>query len=226
MKKQIKKTVTSLFILGGLLVTGCNKTDDYIGNANPMGETVLLEELITVPLFIEDENGAAPASPETMLFETRMHNPITDTEGKQISFEDFDTVKGSVELEEMEGGTKINMNLTGLIPNGMYTIWNVTFQAPGFDPSVEGMNLIGLGAMGKTDGSENSFRASESGTGQISAFNPKGSLSMLGKISEHPMTEEAEWHLVGAYHIDDKSYGPDLGPDGTVVEQFAFIFKN
>ena len=28
-----------------------------------------------------------------------------------------------------------------------------------------------------------------------------------------------------AYHIDSQTYGPDLGPDGTVVEQFGFIFR-
>jgi hypothetical protein len=31
--------------------------------------------------------------------------------------------------------------------------------------------------------------------------------------------------VVGAYHIDGQSHGPSLGPDGTEVEQFGFIFK-
>jgi hypothetical protein len=31
--------------------------------------------------------------------------------------------------------------------------------------------------------------------------------------------------VVGAYHIDGQSHGASLGPDGTAVEQFGFIFK-
>lgn len=38
--------------------------------------------------------------------------------------------------------------------------------------------------------------------------------------------EEFEWHLVGLYHIDSKTYGPVRGPEGTHAEQFAFIFKD
>ena len=40
------------------------------------------------------------------------------------------------------------------------------------------------------------------------------------------LTDNFEWHLVGAYHIDGRVYGPDLGPDGTVAEQFGFIHRN
>jgi len=32
-------------------------------------------------------------------------------------------------------------------------------------------------------------------------------------------------HVVGAYHIDGQSHGASIGPDGTAVEQFGFIFK-
>ncbi len=221
MKNVINRVLVSTCCLLALAMMSCEKNDQDI-----IAKTIIEDDLITVPLFIEDENGEVPIGDTTMLFETRTHNPVVDRDGKQLSLAEFSTVKGTVLIEQMEGGTKVSLNLTGLIPNALYTIWNATFTTPGFDPTAEGMNLIGLGVVGKSDGSENYFRASANGTGHISAFTPGGPLSMVGEISEHPFSQEVEWHLVGAYHLDDQSHGPDLGPDGTVVEQFAFVFKN
>jgi hypothetical protein len=150
---------------------------------------------------------------------------VVDGDGKQLTFGEFSTVRGTLTVEGREGGTRVALDLTGLIPNALYTIWNVTFHEPGYDPSIEENNIRGVGVIGKSDGSASYFRASPTGTGKISAFTPQGALSMFGEIAAHPFEDEVEWHIVGAYHMDDKTHGPDLGPDGTVVEQFAFIFK-
>jgi len=66
--------------------------------------------------------------------------------------------------------------------------------------------------------------ASADGKGKITAITPASDLSMAGTIGGCVLTDEYEWHVAGAYHLDDKSHGPDLGPDGTAVEQFGFIF--
>jgi hypothetical protein len=174
---------------------------------------------------VEDENGQLPTEENAKLFEIRKKNPVVDTYGKQLTFAEFSTVRGTITVEGREGGTYVSLDLTGLIPNGLYTIWNVTFNEPGFDPSKEENNIRGVGVIGKGDGSESYFKASPSGTGHISAFTPQGPLSMVGEIAAHPFADEIEWHVVGAYHMDDQSHGPDLGPDGTVVEQFAFTFN-
>ena len=60
----------------------------------------------------------------------------------------------------------------------------------------------------------------------LSSVSPGQQLSMFGEIGHCGLTDEFEWHVVGTYHIDGKTYGPDLGPDGTVAEQFGFIFRN
>ena len=97
------------------------------------------------------------------------------------------------------------------------------FQAPGFDPTFA--NLIGLGAIGSQSGTQNAFRASASGEGDVSAITPPGSLSMFGAIGACALTDQFEWHVVGAYHIDGQTYGASPGPEGTAVEQFGFVFK-
>lgn len=220
MKTLIKNLTKSILPILVIAIAGCDDNDENLPT-----QRIVTDEIITVPLFVVDGNGNAPTGPETMLFEIRELNPVVDTEGKQLSFEEFSTVRGTAIIEGIEGGTRVSLNLTGLVPNGLYTLWNVTFKEPGFDPSLEDMNLIGLGVVGKNDGSESYFRASPTGTGQITAFTPEGPLSMMGGIAAHPFSQEVEWHLVGSYHMDDQTHGPDLGPDGTVVEQFAFIFK-
>ena len=85
--------------------------------------------------------------------------------------------------------------------------------------------MIGIGALGLPAGTQNVFRASAAGDGSISATTSAGPLSMQGSIGACALTDEFEWHVVGAYHIDNASHGASLGPDGTAVEQFGFIFK-
>ncbi len=85
-------------------------------------------------------------------------------------------------------------------------------------------NITGIGAAGKGDGSDNTFVAGPDGTAEITTISPGGALSMFGEIGNCGLTDQFEWHVVAAYHIDGKTYGADLGPDGTVVEQFGFIF--
>ena len=117
----------------------------------------------------------------------------------------------------------MTLHLSRLIPRGVYTIWNVVFKEPGFEPTFA--NLIGLGALGVPSGTQNVFRASASGEGAVSAITEAGALSMKGSIGACAPNDEFEWHVVGAYHLDGQSHGASLGPDGTAVEQFGFIFK-
>lgn len=218
-KKMTINAITSLVLFVALASCKEECYDD------PVFPKIVTDEIINVPLFVEDENGQLPANDDAKLFEIRKKNPVVDREGKQLTFGEFSTVRGTLTVEGRENGTRVSLDLTGLIPNALYTVWNVTFHEPGFDPSKEENNIRGVGVIGKGDGSESYFRASPSGTGTISAFTPKGLLSMFGDIAAHPFEDEVEWHIVGAYHMDDLSHGPDLGPDGTVVEQFAFVFK-
>jgi hypothetical protein len=182
--------------------------------------------VIHVPFFISDSATAhhfPPFAPSTLLYEARAGNPILAPDGHQVTYGDFTAVTGRATAQCLTQGTHVVLKLQGLIPRGVYTIWSLTFRAPGFDPSFA--NLIGLGALGDADGSENSFRASESGEGALSALVNAGPLSVFGAIGACGL-DEFEWHVVGAYHIDGQTHGATPGPDGTQVEQFAFIVKH
>ena len=88
--------------------------------------------------------------------------------------------------------------MTGLVPNGLYTIWNVTFDEGGMNPELEMLNINGIGCIGATDGSQNYFIASSTGTGHnLSPYtSAPQNLSMIGDINECPLTDETEFHVL------------------------------
>lgn len=223
LSKSVKKIMIYGLLATILLATvSCNKDDDQVIEP-PNTEN---NEVITVPFFVQNENGEMPSSNTDLVYEFRLNNPVLDREGNHMTWADFSTVNGTASVTCLEGGFEVSMELTGLVPNGVYTFWNVTFHDEGMDTNAEMLNIRGIGCIGANDGSENYFIASGDGTGYIRAFTQTpAELSMIGDILSCPITDEVEFHIVGAYHLDSKTWGANLGPEGTVVEQFGFIFN-
>ncbi len=180
-------------------------------------------QVMPIDSLLLDVNGDAPSDVNAPLYEARERNPVIAPDGGPVTLKEFNAVTGTAAVSCVETGTKVDLHLRGLIPNGVYTIANVTFQSPGSGPMLQ--NMIGLGTLGTPDGAESTFQASACGEGGISAITPVGSLSMLGSMGQCALIDAVEWQVMGVYHIDGKTYGPSLGPDGTHVEQFAFVFK-
>ncbi len=230
MKKMNFKTIKMSKAIIGLtfsllFISACNNDDE--SSPTNQGPSEFSDEVVIVPFFIENELGETPTEPTEVIYESRLKEPVMDMDGTHMRLFDFSLVNGSIEVTCEDNGVSMDVELRGLVPNGVYTFWHVTFKEGGLDPSKEMLNIRGIGAVGKGDGSGNFFIASPTGTATFSAFSPTGRvLSMIGDIEACPLTDEEEWHIVGSYHMDSKSYGPVLGPDGTVVEQFAFVFKN
>jgi len=222
MKTNILKSAL-LLVVTALLMTSCTKNDnDFIGPKTTN------DAVITVPFFTIDENGQMPSADDQLIYEIRKQNPIITPAGKHLNWGEFSTVKGISDVQCEENGVRVKLDLTGLIPKGVYTVWNVVFDAPGMDPTQEMIGVDGLGAAGIGDGSDNVFTASSDGKASIEILSPGGTLSMLSNtdLGTCPLTDNFEWHVVGAYHLDGQTHGPSLGPDGTAIEQFGFIFKN
>lgn len=221
MKNLAVKFLGLLMIALTIGSVGC-KDDDFV----QPNEKLTSNEMIAIPFFVVDENGSVPSNPTSPLFDVRKQNPVIAPDGHQVTWAEYSDIRGTMTSECTASGNKVSLDVEGLIPNGIYTIWNVTVKAPGFDPSMEGFNVTGIGAAGKGDGSDNRIQASANGEISITLTSPGGPMSMFGNIGACPMTDEYEWHLVGAYHIDGQTYGGDLGPDGTVCVQFAFIYNS
>jgi hypothetical protein len=107
----------------------------------------------------------------------------------------------------VQKGTHVVIQLSGLIPNGVYTIWVGVFQAPGLTPDYS--NIIALGALGQPDGSQNAFVASAHGEAVISAFQPSGPLSAFDdRDSTGCLLDEFEVLFFVGLHLDGQTHGP------------------
>src|SRR5262249_7496779 len=152
------KLYGAIVMVGSLAATGCTPAPaaptapDGASMRQPLlaalrgAAPIRNGDVVHVPFFIQDANSQPPTSPGTPLFEARQHNPILAPDGHQVTLAEFNAVSGYVSVQCLNGGTHVTVHLANLIPKGVYTIWNLVFKAPGFDPSFA--NLIGLGAIG------------------------------------------------------------------------------
>lgn len=215
-----------------LVLSGCDLFFPD-GSDKPDRPSAFSDDLVNLPFFVRAENGD-PIDPETTDPSTPLitdlgRAPVVAPDGHQVTWGEWSDVEGSVSVECLKRGTRVTLDLSGLIPHGVYTIWNVTFEPPGFTGEFEApafpANVIGVGPVGPKDGSRSAFLASASGEGSLSVVTSPGELGTLGEIGACALTDEFEWHVVGLYHSDGKTHGPVRGPEGTHAEQFAFIFK-
>ena len=184
----------------------------------------------------DSDPGSPQPSPPDLLVERAMGNPVDngtiadELDGtRQLRWGSFRAINGRATLACVDGGTHVNLQLSGLVPGALYTIWVVVFAAPGFVDTRElggpfGLraldHMIGVGSLGAPDGSQNTFRARGS-TGRLDVVHPAGPLSVFGSVGDC-LFDAYEVRLVGIFHLDDRSHGPEPGPVGTVVNQLAF----
>lgn len=209
------------------------------------------DDLVTIPFFVVDEDGNIPVPGETKdrtgLYDMRTWAakqelvPVRAPDGSHVEWGEYSRPTGSASVKCVNKGTHVSVQYDGLIPKGLYTVWNVVFHTPGFQGTLESIqkNLVGVSALGAPEGGQNVFRASASGQGHVAATTPArspvyavqadpktGEPIPPGTIGNCTLTDEFEWHVVAAYHLDGKTYGPLPGPAGTEVEQVGFIFRN
>lgn len=196
------------------------------------------DNAMPVHLFVRDHKDDEPSPvPDSgdKIVERRQGHPIDDGtelghDGRWLTWGEFSDVEGSISVDCRGSGTDVSFKTSGLIPNVLYTAWVVVFEDPGFDKTTRDFatafeNLVGVGSLGKNDGSENVFRADSEGEAMVSANHPKGDLSVFGEVG-NCLLDEFEVHFVGAGHLDDQTWGPIPEPEGrgSLAEQFSFMW--
>src|SRR6266571_1464396 len=87
--------------------------------------------------FVVDRGGAplTPASdPGTKLYNARYcdeHPPILAPDGHQLTLGEWLTAKGRASVKCINKGTQVVIEMSGLIPNGVYSIWYVSLDKDG-----------------------------------------------------------------------------------------------
>ncbi|NBC16027.1 MAG: hypothetical protein GVY18_01785 [Bacteroidetes bacterium] len=222
--------LAAMLLLAGCDTLGSDDGDDGGGIADLPQATS--DELVPLPFFVRAESGnkvdPETTSPGTPLISDLGREPVIAPDGHQVTWGEWSGVDGSITVTCVEEGTRIELDLSGLIPHGVYTIWNVTFAPPGFTGDFEAPGLPAhvqaFGPAGPSNGHRSMFLASADGEGSFAVTTPPGDLGTTGSIQACAL-EEFEWHVVGLYHFDGRTYGPERGPAGTHAEQFAFVFK-
>jgi hypothetical protein len=211
---KIWQAISGALAVVGLLASGVLQTPVAAEEASTPVVTTLLE--------VVDANGNTPTSPSSLLFEG--HTParapvlappynVDPSQRQQLTLDDFDNVGGSGHIERVAGGTRLTLDMTGLIPNGVYTVWSDFYKAPGLTPDFA--NSIALGAFGATDGSQNVFTADADGTAHFEGIQPAGPMSIVGEAPAYVLDSPvSEYYAFLAYHINGQTYGPEPAPVG------------
>jgi hypothetical protein len=170
---------------------------------------------VLVPEFIVAADGTLD-SPDDLLFDVDPYDPaqpdllsqVLKPNGQPLTFGEFSQARGMASVKFTPMGSHVVIKASGLIPHGVYTVWLMTFAAPGFTPNYE--NLTSELPLGPSDGSRNSFTASAAGEAVLSTFHASR------------LFDEFEFHFAVVYHPDGKTYGPTPGP-ADALNQYSYI---
>jgi hypothetical protein len=162
-----------------------------------------------------DINGNPATSPDTAMGNAMCLPgavvPILTPTGQPVTMAQWLGVTGTATAKCVQGGTHVTLHLSGLIPNGVYTVWLFAGDA--------------VGSLGKNDGSENVLKVSTSGQADLSVFQPAGPLSVTGSVTD--CLNSGPFTLLVAYHLDGRTYGPTPsgGNDCRIGIGFGFNFN-
>jgi hypothetical protein len=178
---------------------------------------------------IQNENGVVPTGNETIYTPFAVSDPdsgppsaIMAPDGHHVTLNEWAAAEGTVTVSCDGSTTMYVFELTGLIPNGVYTLWNGIFkhhQEPNQNLSFA-TSFEGLGAL--KDGASNTFTASAQGEASLELSVDPGSLSMFGSQPPCAITAAEGFVLVVDYHIDQNTYGITPGPDHLEVAHLLF----
>ena len=145
----------------------------------------------------------APATPVAHNFlDTTDTGPYPKGKPLGITLGEWFAAKGEGRYACEDGQGEIDLRFTGLVPNGVYTLWHDFFVWPPTDPFIGTYDL----PFGARDGSENVFTANADGKARIDmSFAPCLQLS-----GEHLLAD-----LAIAWHSDSKTHGPLPGEFST-----------
>jgi hypothetical protein len=165
----------------------------------------------------------ANTPPDTVLFNRTFRgqpnpqfcDPVLNPDNSQMTLAQYIAVTGKSAVKCIKKGTHSVFDFKGLRPNGVYTIWIVLPDSMPGPP-------IGVGGLGRTFASENSFVADGNGEGQISRTTPEEDLSIFGHVGQCMPDAPFLFELV--YHSDGLTHGGDPGSPNTWVTNARFLF--
>jgi PEP-CTERM motif-containing protein len=192
-----------------------------------------------VPFFghVVNSAGMPATDPSTPLFRagTNPLVPLTRSNGAPITLDDFNNATGQIQLAAKPGGgTDVTVEVQGLFPGELYTVWAATHQAPGFPQGPR----VSFGAVSELgDGSDISMVADANGKISLDLVQRQGPMTVQGSASDYaarsPFIDAggnkvpfANYVVAVAYHFNNPPAAPFLnpGPIGTWAAQSVGVF--
>src|SRR5688572_2983078 len=114
-------------LAGFFVVAGCEKSsdcDDPSTNVSPDARPIQKNNL-NLPFFVEGANQEWWNNLQLtdVLYEERQHNPILAPDGHHVTWAEFNRPVGTAKINCTGQGTRINLRIEGLIPNGVYSLF-------------------------------------------------------------------------------------------------------
>lgn len=127
-------------------------------------------------------------------------------------------VRGAVTARCTAAGTTLDFDLTGLVPDGTYSVWMFLFEET--REAVSAADAVAAGALGPGAGRGHEFRADKVGRAMLSLRQPAGPLSAFGRV-RGCLLDERQWRVVGAYHPRRVTAGTSRPAEGEAIEHFG-----
>ena len=168
---------------------------------------------------VRTEDGSVPSNADDLLYAVNVFTnfdrvPILAPDGHHIKRSEWDDAQGIMRVY-CDGDTSyFEFEFSGLIPNGVYTLW----IGPGTST-----NILGTGALGSNDGTDNVLDVDDNGNSEISMSMSSGTLSVFGILTSCVLTNGTNITIVLDYHIDNQTYGSFPGPDNQDVAHMLFV---
>jgi hypothetical protein len=198
------------------------------------GDARVLENsqpIIVAPFYV-DQTGQpiGAATPDGMTIDKVAGSaqvPVMTPDGHAETWGEFRAASGNATLTCEANGTRVQLQLDHLIPNGVYTGQLIFFQAPGFKS--QGFAAIsGVAPVGASDGSQAKLIADAAGKATLDALVPAGQVTVAipGKTQAVPscLLDSYEVHVVAAYHLDGQTCGATPCAPDKQAEQIGWMF--
>ncbi len=188
--------MNSAFGTGGTAATGKFQLIDATGTPIFLG--LNLNRL----LFTQDFANPNPTPPL----------PILAPDGHQVTVKEWARGSGEVDINCIGEGTKYKMRFEGLIPNGVYTVFQFT--------------NMGNGALASHPGDiNNTFQASPDGDAVLSVVATPGPATLTGVIPQCSLTDVQREFFIVLYNIGGSSCGGAICGGGTSPPHMFFAVK-
>ena len=197
-----------------------------VAPTGPEAVSLIALDYVSQPdIQVSADGGGAPETADTPLFLKvgGSYDPLLAPDGHQLTQAEWATAEGTATITCEDAGTRYDLEFSGLVPDGVYTIWHFPTTEPiirlpsgQIENPMNSEKALEGGALGDANGDENAFTADADGDAVLNVL-----AADRGPIPK--CTLVGGTFLVVLYHIDSQTWGSGPGPAETSAWHGVFI---